>query len=128
MHFDEWLLVASVLLLLSVLAWKVSSRLGIPGLLLFLAFGMLAGSDVPGGIYFDNAQLAQEVGIVALALILFAGGMETEWEVVRPALAGALSVSTVGVLLTAIIVALVASVVVCSPRWLSRFLPVRSAC
>ena len=108
MHFDGWLLVASLLLLASILAWKISSRLGIPALLLFLGIGMLAGSDGPGGIYFDNAQLAQDVGIVALAYILFAGGLETEWKNVRPALGGALSLSTIGVLLTAVIVAVFA--------------------
>src|SRR2546421_12336727 len=111
MHFDEWLLVSSLLLLLSILAWKVSSRLGIPALLLFLGIGMLAGSDGPGGIYFDNALLAQEVGIVALAFILFAGGLETQWKVVRPALGAALSLSTIGVLLTAVVVAVFAFVV-----------------
>lgn len=108
MHFDEWLLVSSLLLLLSILAWKVSSRLGIPALLLFLGIGMLAGSDGPGGIYFDDALVAQSVGVVALAFILFAAGLETEWEVVRPALGGALSLSTIGVLLTAAIVAVFA--------------------
>lgn len=108
MHFDEWLLVSSVLLLLSILAWKVSNRLGIPSLLLFLGIGMLAGSDGPGGIYFDNASVAQAVGIVALAFILFAGGLDTEWKVVRPALGGALALSTIGVLLTAAVVAVFA--------------------
>ena len=108
MHFDEWLLVSSVLLLLSILAWKVSSRLGIPALVLFLAIGMLAGSDGPGGIYFDDALLAQSVGVVALAFILFAGGLETEWNVVRPTLGAALSLSTIGVLLTALVVAVFA--------------------
>ena len=108
MHFDEWLLVAAVLLLLSILAWKVSSRLGIPALLLFLGIGMLAGSDGPGGIYFDNASVAQSVGVLALAFILFAGGLDTEWKIVRPALGGALALSTIGVLLTAVVVAVFA--------------------
>ena len=108
MHFDEWLLVSSVLLLLSILAWKISSKLGIPALLFFLGIGMLAGSDGPGGIYFDNAPVAQAVGVVALAFILFAGGLDTEWKVVRPALGGALALSTIGVLLTAVVVALFA--------------------
>ena len=108
MHFDEWLLISSILLLLSILAWKVSNRLGIPALVLFLGIGMLAGSDGPGGIYFDNASVAQSVGVIALAFILFAGGLETEWKVVRPALGGALSLSTIGVLLTAIVVAIFA--------------------
>ncbi|MDQ6661797.1 MAG: potassium/proton antiporter [Chloroflexota bacterium] len=108
MHIEEWLLVASVLLLLSIVAWKVSSRLGIPALLLFLGIGMLAGSDGPGGIYFDDAFVAQSVGIVALAFILFAGGLETRWKVVRPALGGALALSTVGVFLTAVVVAVFA--------------------
>jgi potassium/hydrogen antiporter len=105
MHFEEWLFIASILLLLSIIAWKVSSRLGIPALLLFLVIGMLAGSDGPGGIYFDDALVAQSVGIVALAFILFAGGLETDWKTVRPALGAALSLSTLGVLLTAAVVA-----------------------
>src|SRR6266513_1071406 len=111
MHFDEWLLVSSLLLLSSILAWKVSSRLGIPALLLFLGIGMLAGSDGPGGIYFDDASVAQSVGVVALAFILFAGGLDTEWKVVRPALGAALALSTIGVLLTALVVAVFAFVV-----------------
>jgi potassium/hydrogen antiporter len=106
MHFDEWILVSSLLLLLSTFAWKISNRLGIPALLLFLGIGMLAGSDGPGGIYFDNASLAQSVGVVALAFILFAGGLNTEWNIVRPALVGAVSLSTIGVLLTAIVIAI----------------------
>ncbi|WP_052890212.1 potassium/proton antiporter [Thermogemmatispora carboxidivorans] len=108
MHFESTLLVASLLLLLSVLAWKIAGKLGIPALLLFLGLGMLAGSDGPGGIYFDDAQLAQAVGIVALVLILFAGGLETRWSAVRPALGGALLLSTLGVLLSALVVALFA--------------------
>ncbi len=108
MHFDEGLLISSVLLLLSILAWKVSNRLGIPALLLFLAIGMLAGSDGPGGIYFDNAFVAQSVGVVALAFILFAGGLDTQWKTVRPALGAALVLSTLGVLLTAVVVAIFA--------------------
>ena len=106
MHFDEWLFIAAILLLLSILAWKISSRLGIPALLLFLVIGMLTGSDGPGGIYFDDAQAAQSIGIVALAFILFAAGLETDWKSVRPVLWSALSLSTLGVLLTALIVAL----------------------
>lgn len=108
MHFDQLMLVSAVLLLLSIVAWLVSSRLGIPALLFFLAIGMLAGSDGPGGIYFDNVFVAQSIGVVALAFILFAGGLDTDWKVVRPALGGALSLSTIGVLLTAIVVALFA--------------------
>ena len=57
---------ASVLLLLSVLASKASARIGVPALLLFMAIGMLAGSEGPGGIPFDDPGLAQSLGIVAL--------------------------------------------------------------
>src|SRR5215467_14429637 len=108
MHFEEWLLISSVLLFASVLAWKIASWLGIPALLLFMGIGMLAGSDGPGGIYFDNAFVAQSVGVVALAFILFAAGLDTQWKIVRPALGGALSLSTVGVLLTATVTAVFA--------------------
>lgn len=85
------------LLLASVLASKASSRFGVPALLLFLAVGMLAGSDGPGGIAFDYPQLAQSLGIVALAFILFSGGLDTRWEDVRPVLSPGLALATVGV-------------------------------
>ena len=96
-------LVASGLLLLSVVASKLSSRFGIPGLLVFLAVGMLAGSDGPGGIEFDNADLAQTLGVVALAFILFAGGISTVWDEVRPVLTQGMALATVGVLITALV-------------------------
>ncbi|MFY9609598.1 MAG: cation:proton antiporter, partial [Blastocatellia bacterium] len=108
---DHILVGASVLLLLSVLASKASSKLGIPALLLFLALGMLAGSDGPGGIYFDDARLAQSIGVIALALILFSGGLDTEWSVVRPVLGKGLALSTIGVLITAVLVGLFARTV-----------------
>jgi cell volume regulation protein A len=107
-HFEVWMVVAAVLLLLSIVAWKASNGLGIPALVLFLGIGMLAGSDGLGGIYFDNARVAQAVGVIALAFILFAGGLDTRWKVVRPALGGALALSTVGVVLTAAVVAIFA--------------------
>lgn len=112
MNLSIELILVSVasLLLLSVLASKVSDRFGIPALLLFLALGMLAGSDGPGGIYFDDAALSQFIGIVALNLILFAGGLETEWRDIRPVLKEGVILSSLGVLLTALIVGLVAQI------------------
>ena len=102
---DEILLIASVLLLLAITASKASSRLGVPGLLLFIVIGMLAGSDGPGGIPFDNAWQAQSLGVVSLAFILFAGGLETEREKIRPIIWQGLSLSTIGVLITTFLVA-----------------------
>lgn len=94
----------SVLILVSVLASKVSSRLGVPALLLFLVVGMLAGSEGPGGIHFDDPRLVQSIGVVALAFILFAGGMDTSWQSIRPVLWQGFSLSTLGVLITAVLV------------------------
>lgn len=109
----EYLLLgASVLLLLSVIASKASGRLGIPVLLLFLIIGMLAGSDGPGGIHFDNPWLAQSLGVVALVFILFAGGMDTEWASVRPQLGRGMALSTLGVAITAGLVAVFATTVI----------------
>ncbi len=110
MTIEYALLVTAVLLLLSVLASRASSKFGIPALLLFLLVGMLAGSDGPGGIYFDNAQATQSLGVVALTLILFSGGLDTNWPTVRPALRGALSLSTVGIGISAILVGWFATV------------------
>ena len=108
---DHILVAASILLLLSVLASKASAKLGVPALLLFIVIGMLAGSDGPGGIYFDDAHLAQSLGVVALALILFSGGLDTEWSTVRPVLWKGLALSTIGVLITALLVGLFARAV-----------------
>lgn len=94
------ILVGGTLLLLSLFASKVGGRLGLPGLLLFLVIGMLAGSDGPGGIRFDNYALTQFVGTVALAFILFNGGLETSWRTTRPVLWSGVSLATLGVLLT----------------------------
>ena len=82
MSLENILVVVAVLLLLSIFASKASGRLGVPALILFLVLGMLAGSEGIGGIYFDDAELAQRVGVVALAFILFAAGLETDWKFV----------------------------------------------
>ncbi|MCP9440673.1 MAG: potassium/proton antiporter [Nitrospira sp.] len=109
---EQLLLGASILLLLSVLAGTASGRLGVPALLLFLAIGMLAGSDGPGGIHFDDPFLAQSIGVVALAFILFAGGLDTDWTTVRSQLGRGLALSTIGVAITACLVGVFATVAV----------------
>ena len=80
------LLVGSILLLISVLAGKTLKRLGIPTLIFFLVIGILAGSEGIGGIHFDNAALSQFIGIVALNFILFSGGLDTNWQSIKPVL------------------------------------------
>jgi len=105
---ETLLLAGGTLLLICVLASKISDRWGIPALLLFLAIGMLAGSEGPGGIYFDDPVIANAIGTVALALILFAGGLDTRWESVRPVLGPSLSLATIGVVLTAALTGLMA--------------------
>lgn len=102
--FEYFLLGVAVLLLLSVISSKASTQLGVPTLLLFLIIGMLAGSDGPGGIDFDNPWLAQSLGTVALIFILFSGGLDTRWNEVKPILWKGVILSTLGVILTAIIV------------------------
>jgi cell volume regulation protein A len=108
--FEYALLVGSVLLIVSIVASKVSSKVGVPALLLFLLIGMLAGSEGLGGIYFDDPRLTQSLGVAALVLILFAGGLDTDWPSVRPVVGKALALSTLGVLLTAVFVGWFATV------------------
>ncbi len=105
---DHVLLIAAVLLLLSVAASTLSARVGVPSLLLFAGIGMLAGSDGPGGIYFDYPWVTQLVGVTALALILFAAGLETNLAATRPVLGRGIGLSTVGVLASTVLVAAVA--------------------
>lgn len=98
---DNILLIGSILLLLSILASKTTGRLGVPALIIFLAVGMLAGSDGIGGIHFNDPNLAQSLGVIALTFILFSGGLETKWESVKPILWQGVTLSTAGVLITA---------------------------
>lgn len=99
---ENILLVGSLLLFVSIIVGKTSYKFGVPTLLLFLAIGMLAGSDGIGGIHFDNPQAAQFIGIVALNFILFSGGLDTNWNSVKPILKEGIALSTLGVLLTAL--------------------------
>ena len=101
---DVIFIVFSSLIILSILTIKLSNRFGIPSLVLFLAIGMLAGSDGLGGITFDNPSLVRSLGITALVLILFSGGLDTEWSAVRPIVWQGLSLSTIGVLITALLI------------------------
>jgi cell volume regulation protein A len=98
---EHIILIASILLMSSILASKTSTRIGVPVLILFLAIGMLAGSEGIGGIYFDDPHAAQLLGVIALNLILFSGGMDTRWKSVAPILWRGVSLSTLGVLITA---------------------------
>lgn len=108
MTIDTLLLGFGLLLLFSILASRISDRFGIPTLLVFLAIGMLAGSEGLGGIYFDDPALAQSIGVAALVLILFSGGLDTDFESIRPVFRQGLALSTLGVLLTAGVVGLAA--------------------
>jgi len=95
------LLLGSILLFISIVASKTSFRLGIPTLILFLGIGILAGSEGPGGIYFDDPKTAQFLGILALSFILFSGGLDTKWESIKPVIWQGIMLSTFGVVLTA---------------------------
>lgn len=101
---DNVLLVISVLLIISVLAGKTSYKFGVPTLIFFLIIGMLAGSEGIGGIYFDNLQAAQFIGVFALNFILFSGGLDTSWKSIKPVVWQGVLLSTIGVFLTALTV------------------------
>ena len=102
MHVEFFLLILSLLFFASILTDKLSSRFGVPSLVLFLLVGMLFGTDGLG-ITFDNIGLAQAIGTVALSVILFSGGMDTKLHEIRPVFKEGIVLSTLGVLLTAVI-------------------------
>lgn len=99
---ENILLIGSILLLISIIVGKTSYKFGVPTLLLFLGIGMLAGSDGIGGINFNNPKAAQFIGIVSLNFILFSGGLDTNWNSIKPILKEGIVLSTLGVLLTAL--------------------------
>ena len=95
------LLTVGFLVLICILASRASDRLGVPALIVFLCIGMLAGENGPGGIQFDNARSVNLLGAMALALILFSGGLSTNWRLVRPVAAPGFILATFGVVVTA---------------------------
>lgn len=99
------LFATAILLIISVLASKLSARLSVPALLLFLFIGMLAGSEGVGGIAFDDPLAAQSLGVIALIFILFSGGLDTPVAETRRVLFRGIVLSTLGVLITALVVA-----------------------
>lgn len=101
---NEILFIASLLVLVSILAGSASSRFGVPFLLVFLGLGLFAGEGGPGGIVFRDYQLTYSVGSAALGIILFDGGLRTRFATVRLVAAPAFALATVGVLLTAALV------------------------
>jgi potassium/hydrogen antiporter len=105
------ILLGSLLVLAGILSSLIAMRFGAPLLLVFLLVGMLAGEGGPGGIKFDDVGIAYTVGSIALALILFDGGLRTRFGSFRNVLAPALTLATVGVLITALVTAPVAKLV-----------------
>ena len=101
MQIEFILLILSTLFFASILAGKAGSRFGVPALLLFLAVGMLFGSDGLG-VHFDNIKLAQIIGTVALSAILFSGGLDTKISDIKPVLGPGITLATLGVFITAV--------------------------
>lgn len=121
LHTDTFILLTAILLIAGVLTTKFSARLGVPALVLFMMVGMVMGSDVLGIIYFDNASTAQMIGVFALVVILFEGGLQTKWKTLRPVIIPSLSLATIGVLLTSGIVAVAAKLIL-ELGWLEAIL------
>jgi cell volume regulation protein A len=115
------LLVVGAILAASILVALGASRTGVPSLVAFLVLGMLLGSDGPGGIEFDDAELARTVGVIGLAAILFEGGLSTSWRRLRQVAVPAALLSTVGVAVTTILTGLAARALF-DLAWLESFL------
>lgn len=99
---ELFLLGGSVLLFISLLVGKTGSRFGVPTLLLFLFIGVLAGTDGLG-IQFNSPEIAQTIGVIALNIILFSGGMDTQYSEIKPVMWQGVILATLGVFLTAIL-------------------------
>ena len=99
---DNFLVVVALLLFIAVLAGKAAYRLGAPALLLFLGVGILFGYN--DFINFNSSEFAEFVGMIALCIILYSGGMDTNFKEIRPVMAPGVVMATLGVILTALIV------------------------
>lgn len=110
-YWRDWmyiLLLAAIILIVCALSSKVLYRFGIPTLIVFLAIGMLMGSDGLGGIYFDNSELAKNISNMGLIFIMFYGGLGTSWKVAKPVAFASAVLATVGVVLTAFLIGIFA--------------------
>ncbi|MFI9587887.1 potassium/proton antiporter [Streptomyces sp. NPDC052236] len=96
-QLNELLLICSLVLLIAVAAVRISSRSGLPSLLLYLGIGIAIGQDGMFGVRFDDAELTQVIGYAALVVILAEGGLGTQWKDIKPALPAAAALATVGV-------------------------------
>lgn len=112
---DQTILLASVLILLGIFSSKLSARLGLPMLVLFLLIGMLAGESGIGGIEFDNPEAAHALGTLALAIILFDGGLQTSTSSIKLVWKPASVLASVGVFITAAITGVFAAYVLGLP-------------
>jgi len=104
----ELILIGGLLLGSGIVAALVADRVRVPGLILFLGLGMLVGSDGIGGVGFDDVELTRTLGTIGLVLILYEGGLTAGWREIRPVLGTALSLATVGTLITSLIAGLAA--------------------
>ncbi|MBU5483438.1 potassium/proton antiporter [Clostridium sp. MSJ-11] len=102
------LFIAGIILLICAVSSKVLYRYGIPTLVIFLTMGMLMGSDGPGGIYFNDPQLAENLCNVGLIFIMFSGGFGTSWKTAKPVALAAGVLATLGVVLTAFLIGIFA--------------------
>ncbi len=103
---EQFIPLGALLVALSVIASKASGKMGLPALLIFIFIGMLAGSEGLGGIYFDDTGLAKTAGVVALAVILYSGGLSTDIKAVRPVVREGLVLAVLGTAFTALAVGL----------------------
>lgn len=99
-----FLFVAGIILLVCAISSKVLYKYGVPTLIIFLAIGMLMGSDGIGGIYFDDSQLAQDLCNFGLIFIMFSGGFGTSWKAAKPVAFASGVLATLGVVLTALLI------------------------
>ena len=104
MHLDVWLLLGAGVVIAAIVSVRIAHGTGLPSLLIYLGLGLLLGED-GFGLVFDDAELAREIGLVALAVILAEGGLTTNWRQVRPAVPVAIVLATAGVGVSVVVLA-----------------------
>lgn len=104
--FEFILFAIAILIVISIIITRFSNTLGLPELILFIVIGMLAGSDGIGKIHFEDYNLSQHIGTLALVFILFSGGLDTKFSDIKPVIKSSFSLATLGVILTTLIVGL----------------------